>query len=159
MRSPTPISSKISVMLSTWISPLPPGSTRSAHFEFGRKSSGSLSSNGEYVKLSMIAIPVPPSSFSAANSLGYCRLLQTRRQAVLRRSPNERGTDPVGVCPFRLRSVREVLELVPELDECVALDLADTLAADAELPADLLERVRLAVESVPQLDQLPFALR
>jgi len=26
----------------------------------------------------MIAIPVPPSSFSAANSLGYCRLLQTR---------------------------------------------------------------------------------
>src|SRR6266571_2759024 len=41
------------------------GSMRSAHLEFGRKSSGSLSSKGAYAKLSMIAISVPPRPVAA----------------------------------------------------------------------------------------------
>src|SRR5262245_9694931 len=46
-----------------------------------------------------------------------------------------------------------------QLGECVTLDLPHTLAADLQLPADLLERGRLTVEAEAQLEDTTLSLR
>src|SRR5207237_7526117 len=58
-----------------------------------------------------------------------------------------------------LGGLGEALELVPEPIERAALELADALAREAELLADRLERGRLAVEAVAELEDPPLPVR
>src|SRR3954452_19629738 len=53
---------------------------------------------------------------------------------------------------------RHARELDLEPRECVALELADALARQLQLAADRLERLRLALEPEPQLEDPPLPL-
>src|SRR5437667_4166787 len=63
------------------------------------------------------------------------------------------------VCELVVLRWDEILELVLKLRECVPLEPADPLARDAELAADRLERLDLAVEAEAELDDPPFPVR
>src|SRR5205823_10510894 len=64
-----------------------------------------------------------------------------------------------GVSDGALGGPGQALELVAEPVERAPLELADALARQAEVLADRLQRHRLAVEAVPELEDPPLPLR